>query len=423
MMTAVALILLFLLFATGTHIAAAMGLVSIVLLLFGQGIPPVVIGQTAFKAVDSYALAAVPFFILAGNLMTRGNIAEIIVNLIGSVIRAFKGGMALTVMMSCVFFAAVSGSSVASAAAIGRSATNVLRDDNYPPEFSAGLVAVGGTLGLMIPPSLTFILIGSMVGLPIDKLFIAGIVPAAMEATLLCATALFLCRRHDFGTQQHKPDWQGFRRSFSPATAALLLPVLIIGSIYAGFFTPTEVSAVAACYAAILCLFIYRTSSFREVWEECKSAALSSAMLYVIVIGGSLVGFMLTRMNFSDSLLAVIQDAGLSKWAFLALVNVVLLIGGMFVDGVSLIVLTAPVLFSLIGHFGIDPIHFSVIMTANVEIATLTPPVGLNLFVMSGLTRLPIERVIRGVLPFYMTRIVGLLLITYIPWLSMVLVD
>jgi len=422
-LTLVAVILLLLLFASGSHVAVGMGLVASVLMLFQHGVPAVVIGQTAFKAINSYALVAAPFFLFAGDLMTRGSIAQIIVELVGRLVRTIRGGLALTVMISCVFFAAVSGSSVASAAAIGSATVKVLRDENYPAHFAAGLVAVGGTLGLMIPPSLSFILIGSMVGLPIDKLFVAGIVPGLFEALLLCITTVVLSRRRNYGTQLGRPDWNGFGRALGPATPALMLPVVIIGSIYAGIFTPTEVSAVAAFYAAFLCLVVYRTSSIGGLWEACKSATLSTAMLSAVVIGGSLLGFILTRMGFAADLLAVVKGANMSPWTFLALVNVVLLILGMFVDGVSMIVLTAPVLFQLANAFGVNPIHFAVIITANVEIATLTPPVGLNLFVMSGITKLPVEEVVRGVVPFYFTRLAALMLITYVPWLSLVLVS
>ncbi|MEN2976384.1 TRAP transporter large permease (plasmid) [Tistrella bauzanensis] len=416
-----AVILLLLLLAIGTHVGIAMGITAVIILWL-EGLPMAVVSQNALKTVDSYALVAVPFFILAGELMMKGRIADILVALIGSIVRVIRGGLALTVMLGCVFFAAVSGSSVASAAAIGKSSVSILSDDGYPRRFAAGIVAVGGTLGLMIPPSLTFILIGSMIGLPIDRLFIAGILPGILEALVLAVVATLIARRRGYGTTLPRPDWRLFGRSFGPALPAMMFPVLIIGTIYGGIFTPTEVSAVAATYAACLCLFVYRTANLRAVWAACKSTALASGMIYLIVIGGSLLAFVLTRIGFADQLTGMAQAANMEPWMFLIAVNIVLLVLGMFVDGVSLIVLTAPTLFQMAPHFDVNPIHLAVIMTANVEIATLTPPVGLNLFVMSGIARLPVEQVIRGVLPFYLARLVALVCITFIPWISLALV-
>ena len=239
-------VLMLVLFGIGVHIAVAMALVGALLVLVSQGVPLNVIAQNAFASVDSYALLAIPFFILAGDLMMRGRIAEIIVDLIGSVVRALRGGLALTVLAACVFFAAISGSSVATAAAVGSSSVNSLQREDYPVRFAAALAAVGGTLGVMIPPSLSFIVIGSVVGLPVDKLFLAGIIPGLMEAGFLMATAYAVSVRNGYGTRTARPDFAAFSRRFVPALPALFMPVLILGSIYGGIFTPTEVSAVAA---------------------------------------------------------------------------------------------------------------------------------------------------------------------------------
>ncbi|MFC0220130.1 TRAP transporter large permease [Pseudochelatococcus lubricantis] len=420
-MIAIVVVLLLALLAVGMHVGVAMGLSAIVILWL-EGLPLQAVAQNAFKSVNSYALVAVPFFILAGELMMRGRIAEVLVDLIGAVVRVIRGGLALTVMLGCIFFAAVSGSSVASAAAIGRSSVSILASDGYPKHFSAALVAVGGTLGLMIPPSLSFILIGSMVGLPIDRLFVAGILPGVLEAILLAITSTAIARRRGYGTQLERPDWLAFRRSIGPALPAVLFPILIVGTIYAGIFTPTEVAAVAALYAALLCLVVYRTTTLAGVWQSCKSAARSSAMIYLVVVGGALLAYVLTRIGFADQLITAAKAVNMQPWMFLIAVNLFLLLLGMFVDGISLIVLTAPTLFQMAPQFGVDPIHMAVILTANVEIATLTPPIGLNLFVMSGIARIPVEQVARGVMPFYGIRLVALLLLTFVPWFSLALV-
>lgn len=422
MIIAVALVLTLLLLAIGTHVAVALGLVTALLVLSIDGVPPTVIAQTAFKSVNSYSLMAIPMFVFAGNLMMRGRIADLMIELVGAIVRAVRGGLALTVLITSVFFAAVSGSSVGSAAAIGSSTVSALKREKYPARFSAAIVAVGGTLGLMIPPSLGFILIGSIVGLPVDRLFMAGILPGLMEAALLMIGVSFMVRRANYGVTAARPDWTGFRTRLPKALPAILMPVLVIGSIYTGFMTPTEVSALAAAYAALLGILIYRSIGMRDFWSIARDSVLQTTMIFAVVMGGSLVGFVMARMGVSANLVQLISDMNMSPWMFLLTVNVILLILGMFLDGIALIVLTTPLLFPLAPALGIDPIHFAVIMVANVEIATLTPPIGLNLFVISGIARLPVHEVARGVMPFFVIRLAGLMLITFVPAISLALV-
>jgi C4-dicarboxylate transporter DctM subunit len=321
-----------------------------------------------------------------------------------------------------VCFAAISGSSVGSAAAIGAATVDGLRAEAYPARFAAGIVAVGGTLGLMIPPSLGFILIGSIVGLPVDRLFIAGVLPGLMEAVLLTVAGALIARRRGYGTTTARPDWRGFCARLPRAAAAVVMPVLVIGSIYTGLLTPTEVSAFAAVYAALLCLAVYRSVTPGGLWDTTKEALLQTTMIFAVVMGGSLVGFMMARAGVSASIVESISASRIPAWQFLLLANAVLLVLGMFLDGVAMIVLTAPLLFPIATSLGIDPIHFAVVMVANVEIATLTPPVGLNLFVMSGIAKLPVHEVVRGVAPFYFVRLLALMLITYVPAISLALV-
>jgi C4-dicarboxylate transporter DctM subunit len=412
------IVVLFLLII-GTHVAVALGIVAAGLVLFTDGVPITVIAQTGFKSVNSYPLMAIPMFVLAGNLMMRGQLAGLIIDLVGSIVRAVRGGLALTVLITSVFFAAVSGSSVGSAAAIGAATVDGLRREKYPDRFAAGIVAVGGTLGLMIPPSLGFILIGTIVGLPIDRLFLAGIMPGLMEATLLMFSVVFLSHKHNYGTVAKSVDWRGFFTRLPKAFPALMMPVLVLGAIYAGFMTPTEVSAFAAVYALLIAVVIYRTISLAGVWDAARDSLLQTTMIYAVVLGGSLIGFILVRMGVSAQLVSMLQQADLTWWQFLLIVNCVLLVLGMFLDGVTLIILTAPLLFPMAQVLGISPIHFAVIMVANVEIATLTPPIGLNLFVMSGIVRIPVHEVARGVLPFYFVRLFGLGLLTFIPQISL----
>lgn len=423
MITIFALFFALLLLALGSHVAVALGLVTAGMILSFGGVPMTVIAQTAFKSVNSYSLLAIPMFILAGNLMMRGQIAQLMIDLTDSVVRAVRGGLAQTVLITAVFFAAVSGSSVGSAAAIGASTVNGLRAQNYPARFAAALVAVGGTLGLMIPPSLGFILIGSIVGLPIDKLFMAGILPGIMEAILLMIATAWIINRRGYAEPARRPDWALFGNKLPKAIPALLMPVLVIGSIYSGFLTPTEVSAFAAAYAAFLGFAVYRTVNGSIFWKTAQDSILQTTMIFAVVMGGSLIGFVLARMGVSASLINTIHAMNMEPWVFLLVVNLVLLFLGMFLDGIALIVLTAPLLFPAAIALGIDPLHFAVVMVANVEIATLTPPIGLNLFVMSGIAKIPVHEVARGVAPFYLIRLIGLGLITYVPQISLFLVN
>lgn len=422
MATLIAVVCLLVLIASGVHIAIALGVVAAGLLSFNLGIPVVLISQMAWDSIDKYALVAIPFFIFAGNLMSRGDLALIILELVGSVLRWFRGGVALALATSSVFFAAVNGSSVACAVALGPAAVKLLPREGYSPQFTASVVAVCGTLGLMIPPSLTFILIGSIVGLPITDLFIAGLIPGLTEAVMLAITTIVISRLRGYGNALQPPDWRQFRARLPRASGALMMPVLIIGTIYLGWFTPTEVSALAAIYAVVLVLLIYRTVGLKDVWSTARDSTLQTVMIYGVLIGSGLLTAVLTRLGLANELVALLQDHQVEPWQFLLAVNLLMIVVGMFLDGVSMIVLLSPILFPMAQSVGIDPIHFAVIMTALVELATLTPPIGLNLFVMSRITGLDIGAMARGVLPFYVTQLSFVALVNAFPFLSLMLV-
>jgi C4-dicarboxylate transporter, DctM subunit len=419
--TLVSIIGLLLLVGLGVHIGIALGIVAAALMYFHMSIPPIMMAQIAWGSIDKYALVAIPFFIFSGNLMSRGNLALVILDMVGAVARCIRGGVALSMATASVFFAAVNGSSVACAVALGPAAVKLMPAEGYSRRFSAAVVAVCGTLGLMIPPSLSFILIGTIVGLPISDLFIAGLLPGLLEIVLLAATTVLVSRWHGYGTVA-PPDWAAFRRNSIRASGAAFLPVLIIGSIYGGFFTPTEVSALAAIYAVVLVVFVYRTVTLGGVWTTMRESVESTVMIYGVLLGSGLLTAMLTRLGLASELVNFLQTAQVSPWMFLLVVNLTLIVIGMFLDGVSMIVLLSPILFPMAHAVGINPIHFAVILTALVEVATLTPPIGLNLFVMSRITRLPVHEVVRGVAPFYLTRLVGLLIINAVPALSLWLV-
>ncbi|WP_420392984.1 TRAP transporter large permease [Acuticoccus sp.] len=422
MTTLVAIAGLFVLVFAGVHIAIALGLVAIFLLTFNFQVPVVIVAQTAWSSVDGYALVAIPFFVFAGNLMSRGNIALVILDLVGTLVRAIRGGVALALTFAAVFFAAVNGSSVACAAALGPAATKLLPAEGYDKRFAAAVVAVGGTLGVMIPPSLSFILIGSIVGLPINELFIAGILPGLMEAAMIGAATIIIAKVRGYGGRSQPADWRGFGRQLPAASGALFLPVLIIGTIYAGIFTPTEVSALAALYAVFLVLIVYRSATLGEVWGTLRESVQQTLMIYGVLIGSGLLTALLTRLGVTEELRTILIAAEIDRVTFLIVLNLTLIVVGMFLDGISVIVLLSPIVFPLALVVGIHPIHMAVILTALVEIATITPPVGLNLFVMSRVSGVPLHQIIRAVAPFFAVRAAALVLINAFPWLSLALV-
>ncbi|MFC2949191.1 TRAP transporter large permease [Virgibacillus sediminis] len=406
----------------GTHIGVALGSSALVILLIFEGTNLTVISQQAFESINDYALAAIPFFILVGDIVMKGDLAKRLLDLADLILRRIHGGAAIAAMIVSVFFASISGSSVASTTALGKNVVNLLGEKGYPKRFIAGLVATGGTIGLLIPPSLSFILIGSMMGIPIIDLFTAGIVPGILQGVMLILVTWWISRKNRWESEFHNikvtPKMIGER--FKSSSGILFLPVLILGGIYLGIFTPTEAAAVAVFYALLLVIILKKTN-MRGVWTMFKGALLQSGMVYLIIIGGALTAFMLQSLGLTQGLINLIAGSGLEAWQFLLITNLLIILLGLFLDGISVIVLVSPLLFPVAIAAGIDPIHFAVILTLNIEIAAVTPPVGLNLFVMSGLTKIPVEDVAKGVGPYYFVLIISLLLVTYFPQLSLVL--
>lgn len=426
MITIIFVSVLFMLLATGTQIGIALGFTGIILMLLQQGpaIPLSVISENTMHSLTRYAFTAIPFFILAGNLIMQGTLMDSIVRLGNTIFKKVTGGVGIAVIAVSAFFGAISGSSAASAASLGGPTTKALKD-NYPRRFSAGLVACGGTMGIMIPPSLTFILIGGIAQIPIIDLFKAGLIPGIMQGTMLGITAYLISKIKGYDIA--KPGKQGAQKYFrelgnhtKSSWPILLMPLIILGGIFSGFFTPTEIAAVSAVYALIIVTFVFRFINGKETWNLFRQTLYTSGMIYLVIIGAHILLHILTRLGLSTQLINLVDSLDLATWQFLLIVNLVLLLLGMFFDGSGMILLTAPFLFPMAELYGINPIHLGVMITANVEIATLTPPIGLNLFVMSGVTKLSVLQVARGVLPFYLTMLLFLIMITYIPAISLI---
>jgi C4-dicarboxylate transporter, DctM subunit len=418
MVTAILFGLLFILLLLGVPIAVALGLSTTVVLLAFTDQPTLIIAQKMFTSLDKFALMAIPLFVLAGNFLSQGGAAARIIRFARACVGHLPGGLPMSAIFACIIFAAVSGSSPATVAAIGSVMIGAIRDDGYSNAFSVGSIVCAGSLGILIPPSIVLIVYGVTVDQSIGKLFMAGVVPGILLGGILMLVTYIAARRAGFKKTErasNKEIWL----SFKEAIWALLVVIIIIGGIYGGLFTPTEAAAVAAVYGFIVVKFIYRDLSWKQIPEVIKASAATSAMILFIIANAMLFAHMLTMEQIPQGLANWIIDMNLSKVTFLIFVNVLLLAAGNFMEPSSLIMILAPLIFPVAMKLGIDPIHLGVIITVNMEIGMLTPPVGLNLFVASGISGLSLGEVVKASIPWFFALLIGLLLVTYIPIVSL----
>src|SRR5262245_46931208 len=415
-----AVALLFLLFLR-VPIAISLGLAAILtMLLFGEQ-SPVALAQRFFSALQGvYPLLAIPFFILAGALMTTGGVAKRMIAFANSLVGHFRGGLAMAARLACALFAAVSGSSPATVVAVGSIMIAGMARSGYTREFAAGMICNAGTLGILIPPSIVMVVYGAVTETSIGDLFIAGILPGLMLTAMLMAAVAILARKLDL-PRQPRADWRTVLKAGREAGWGLLLVVIILGGIYSGVFTPTEAAAVSAAYAFLVAVFVYRDVKLRDVPHVIADAAKVTAMLMFIIGNAFLFAFVLTTEQVPQAMTQWITELGLPPWAFLVAVNIVLLVAGSFMEATSVVLIFAPILFPIAVALGIHPVHLGIIMTVNMEIGMITPPVGLNLFVTSGVSGLPVTKVIRAALPWLVVLFAALIVVTYVPWVSLVL--
>lgn len=389
-------------------------------LLFFSSTPPQILALQTFSNLNSFPLLAVPLFILGGNLLLRTGLAQSLIESAEAWVGHLRGGLAIGAVLASIFFAAITGSSAAEAAAVGTVLLPSMKQVGYPVRFSGALIAASGGLGLLIPPSLTMILFGSLAQFPVGTLFIAGIVPGVLSGVVLAFFAAFLARRMGLGSGESF-RWRRALKSLRKAAPALFIPVLVIGGIYGGYFTPTEVAVVVVFYAVAVGI-IQRKLTFPLLYKVLAESLRTTTMIFTLFIGSKLLGLVLTQGQVPQHLLNLLLSHGVSKWHFLLMLNVALLVMGMFVDGLSLLLISLPLVLPLAQHFGISLAHLAVIMTMNIEIGVLTPPVGLNLYVVSSIADVSMESLSRALLPFWLLLLGLLLVFTYIPALSLVLV-
>lgn len=417
------LVILFALLFTSTPIAMALGLTSFAYLYYFTTIPLTQVVERLFNALNSFPLMAIPFFILAANIMTRGGISRRLTEFGNALVGQYRGGMAMTAVLACMFFAAVSGSSPATVIAVGTLIIPAMIRHGYSKQFSTGLIATSGSLGILIPPSIPLIVYGIATEQSIGDLFMAGILPGVMAGLMLLGMAVWVSRRRNFGEHSGERLPKGTRRrALRDAILALLLPVIVLGGIYGGFFTPTEAAAMAVAYSLVVALLIYRELSFKDLGKVLLSSAKTSAMIMFIIANGILFTFVLAAERIPDQITTGIAEMSLEPWQFLAMVNVLLLIVGCFMETSSAILILAPILLPIAMEMGVDPIHLGIIIVMNLEIGMITPPLGLNLFVASGLSGMSVLQVAKAAIPSAAVLLTALVLVTYLPIISLALI-
>ena len=427
----------------GVPIAISLGLSSIMFLLVLSDTSLASVAQSFFQAMAGhYTLLAIPFFILASSFMSTGGVAKRIIRFSIAIVGHFPGGLAIAGVFACMLFAALSGSSPATVVAIGTIVIAGMRQVGYSKEFAAGVIANAGTLGILIPPSIVMVVYASATDVSVGRMFLAGVIPGLLAGTMLMVTIYVIAKIRGLP----KGDWSGWTEVFASAREAiwgLFLIVIILGGIYGGIFTPTEAAAVASVYAFIIAVFVYRdmgplaeregkprqnliqnptaliTAFFhKDTRDTLFEAGKLTVTLMFIIANALILKHVLTDEQIPQQIAAAMLSAGFGAIMFLVIVNVILLIGGQFMEPSGLIVIVAPLVFPIAIELGIDPIHLGIIMVVNMEIGMITPPVGLNLFVTSGVARMPMMSVVKAALPFLGVLFIFLILITYVPIIS-----
>ncbi|RUR33179.1 TRAP transporter large permease [Vreelandella nanhaiensis] len=412
---------LLILFATGVPIAISILLASIIGIEFFSRFPLVMVPQQLFVGLDNFPLMAIPFFILAGNLMAAGGISNRLVDLAKSIVGGVQGGLAMTCVLTCMMFAAVSGSSVATTFAIGAILIPAMVKHGYPKPLAASIQASSAELGVLIPPSIPLILFGVSTDTSIGQLFIAGIGPGFLIGFALLIFLYVFCKLRGFGLQDSQ-DRTCFTTAFQRAWAAMLMPVVVIGGIYGGIFTPTEASAVAVFYALVVGA-CYRELKLADLMPVLRQSVISTAAVMLIISAAALFSFLISRSGLPANVAAWVTAVFESPWAFLLAVNALLLVVGMFIETGAAILVLAPILTPIAIQFGVHPVHFGLIMVVNLALGMITPPLGVNLFAACAVAKISIDQMLPWLMRFVLVVLVCLLAITYMPWISMGLVN
>jgi len=404
----------------GLPIAMALGLSSVLTILIFEHDSLASLTLKFFQTMEQFTLLAIPFFILAGNFLTTGGVARRMINFAIAAVGHLPGGLAIASVLACMLFAAVSGSSPATVVAVGSIVIAGMVRAGYPLPFAAGVICNAGTLGILIPPSIVMVVYAAATETSVGKLFMAGVIPGIVLGLMLMAAIYWRAGAIQLQRQERAP-LREVLQSGRDSLWGLLLIGIILGGIYGGVFTPTEAAAVAAVYAFAIAVFVYKDIGITDVPRVLRDAAKVTVMLMFIVANALLFAHVLTTERIPQQIAEAIVGSGMSDWQFLLVVNLLLLIAGMFMEPTGIILILAPILFPIATRLGIDPVHLGIIMVVNLEIGMVTPPIGLNLFVTTGITGMSIMQVARAALPWTLVLLLFLAIVTYVPWLSLVL--
>ena len=374
--------------------------------------------QKLIDELNSSTLVAVPYFVIAATFMERGGVARALIDAAEAWVGRLHGGLGLVAVLSCTIFAAMCGSSVATAIAMGTILVPAMIRGGYARSFASGIVGASGTLGILVPPSLAFVVYGVLADVSIPRLFLAGVIPGLLQAAMLATYIIWVSRRKGYLVEGRMPRRERLTRTFA-ALPALLVPVLVLGGLYGGIVTLTESAALSAVVAIVLSLFVYRGLRLRDLLPTMALAVRNAATIMIIISVALAFGHWITETGIANKAVALIDAWGVSGWQFLIAINLILLALGMFLEVFSVMLLMVPILIPLLVPLGIDPIHFGVVIVINMEIALLTPPVGLNLFVIANISKTPLAEVVRGTMPFVLLMLGLLILLTYVPQVSL----
>jgi C4-dicarboxylate transporter DctM subunit len=410
--------LLFGLMLTGMPVSISLGLTVLTYLFTMTTVPIESVALKLFTGIERFEIMAIPFFILAGNFLTHGGVARRMIAFASSMVGHWHGGLALAGVMACALFAAVSGSSPATVVAIGSIILPAMIKQGFPARFGAGVITTSGALGILIPPSIVMVMYAVATNTSVGALFIAGIIPGLILATLLGLTTWWRARKFNY-PRQPVSSWRERLVTFRKAFWGLFLIVVVIGGIYSGIFTPTEAAAMSAVYAFFVAVFVYKDMTLKQVPKVLLDSANMSAMLLYIITNAVMFSYLMTSEQIPQELAAWMLDKGLGAVAFLLFVNVVLLLAGNVMEPSSIVLIMAPIMFPVATKLGIDPVHFGIIMVVNMEVGMCHPPVGLNLYVASGIARMGITELTIAVWPWLLTMLAFLIMVTYIPIMSL----
>ncbi|MDX9861762.1 MAG: TRAP transporter large permease subunit [Rhodospirillales bacterium] len=400
-------------------IALALGFAAMVTIVFISDIPPSVVIQSIYSSTDNFTLMGIPFFMLAGNLMKTGGVSRRLVNFAKILVGSFPGGLGHVAIVTCMIFAAISGSGPATVAAVGLIMIPYMVEAGYDIRYASALNAAAGGIGVIIPPSIPMVLFAVIAEVSIAEIFAAGFLPGALIGLLLMAVNYAVSKRRGYRGEKVELSVRAFWRSFVDAFLSLMMPVIILGGIYSGIFTPTEAAGVAVVYGFVLGIFIYREIHWRELTTILLDSAVMSAICIIILAMVAPFGWVLTMENFAIKIAEMMSGLFNSQFTFLLAINCFLLFWGCFVSSTAALIILTPILLPIVDALGINIIHFGIIMVLNLELGMLTPPFGINLFIACGISKINIEEIVKPLMLFVAATLTGLFLITYVPWISL----